>query len=371
MVVLDLRWTLFGLLALVTLAVVVALWLDRRRRRGREILESLLAALEAAPVGLLVLDGQGTGQYANRQARSLLGLANPAVPLPDERWAQQLREDQVATHGARPAAGRYRSVAVSDRCVVRWWVTPYDAQDLVVLLDVTQQQYTEQAARFLLNDLAHELRTPLATILTHIDVLRLPDLADEIGQRSLLHLRNEAQRMARLIHDMLELGRLETSVDIEHRPVELFALVEETLAGLTPQADAGQIALTLDATTPLPWVVGDEDQLRQVFTNVLDNALKYAQAGGRVAVSLQPEADTVRCAVCDTGPGIPAQHLPQLARRFYRAGRPMTDGSGLGLALVAEILRRHGSALEVESHTDGPARGTCVRFTLPALKETS
>jgi signal transduction histidine kinase len=107
----------------------------------------------------------------------------------------------------------------------------------------------------------------------------------------------------------------------------------------------------------------------QVFLNLLDNVAKHCRPGDRAVVSLERAEEGVACAVRDTGPGIPAEHLPHISRRFYRAAPQAVEGSGLGLALVEEILHRHGSRLEIESRTEGDETGTCVRFVLPVLPE--
>ena len=175
--------------------------------------------------------------------------------------------------------------------------------------------------------------------------------------------------MARLVNLMLELGRLETSAEIGRRPVDLLALVEQAIAYTIPQAEEREIALSLQADTPLPPVVGDADRLMQVFLNLLDNVVKHCRPGDRAVVSLERVEEGIACAVRDTGPGIPTEHLSYIPRRFYRAAPQAVEGSGLGLALVEEILRRHGSRLEIESRTEGEETGTCARFVLPVLPE--
>ncbi len=226
----------------------------------------------------------------------------------------------------------------------------------------------EQRTRFLLNDLAHELRTPLATLLTHLEVVRLPNISAEQRQQSIQLMQVEGKRMARLLHDMLELGRLETAADIAHRPLDLRALLDTVIAEMTPQADAQQMTLTLETDSSLPLVVGDVDRLKQVFLNLLDNAIKYSRAGDRVVVAAHAidERRAIACAACDNGPGIPPEHLPHVARKFYRVAPETSEGSGLGLAVVAEALRRHQSELQIESRSDGDETGTCVRFVLPS-----
>jgi two-component system phosphate regulon sensor histidine kinase PhoR len=235
---------------------------------------------------------------------------------------------------------------------------------LVILLDFTAQQQREDASRHLVNDLSHELRTPLATILTHLEVLGLSELSPEVQRRSIQLLKAEANRMARLVNQLLEIGRLETSLDIERRPLDLLALVEHVVSQLTPQASARGIALNLEADAPLARLVGDADRLQQVFLNLIDNSIKYSRPGDRVEVSLSQQPDGIYCSVRDNGPGIPAEHLPHITERFYRAASRDLAGSGLGLALVDEILRRHDSKLQIESQADGEVTGTCMSFIL-------
>jgi two-component system phosphate regulon sensor histidine kinase PhoR len=254
--------------------------------------------------------------------------------------------------------------------VVRWWITPWQDLDVVLMLDITAQRRAEEASGRLLSDLSHELRTPLATILTHLEVLLLDDVSPQVERRSLHLLKTEAHRMGRLINDMLELGRLEISAGIEQRPVDLLATAERAIAQVAPQAQERGIALSLRADAPLPSVAGDADRLQQVLLNLLDNAIKYSRSGDQVIVALRREDETLVCAIADTGPGIPAEHLPHVTRRFYRAAPTQIEGSGLGLALVQEILRHHSSQLEIDSIADGEDTGTHVSFALPVLTES-
>jgi signal transduction histidine kinase len=372
MLFLDLRWLLFGFLLATVIAVSLAVWLDRRRRKREAVfpgLEEMQAVLECAPFGWLVLDGPHKYRYANPYARRLLGLEALAGSLPEADWVHLLEEDRATARREAAAIGRYRTVLLPSDQVARWWLIPGDEPDIILLLDVTAQQRAEQASRYLLSGLSHELRTPVATILTHLEISLLPDISEEVRQQSLRLLKAETRRMARLVNLMLELGRLETSAEIEQRPVDLLALTEQAIAQVTPQAEERRIALSLQADTPLPLVVGDADRLMQVFLNLLGNVVKHCRPGDWAVISLQLGKQGVECVVRDNGPGIPAEHLPHVAQRFYRAAPQAVEGSGLGLALVEEILRRHGSCLEIESRAEGDETGTCVRFVLPALPE--
>jgi signal transduction histidine kinase len=364
----DLRGVLFGLLLLLSAVVALVVWLERRRRAWSGFGETQ-ALLERVPFGVLALQGGRTCRFANPYARRLLGLKSPLGRLPKADWVGLLDQDRLAARHDLAATGCYRNFALSSEQFVRWWVTAWADQDLVCLWDITTQQRAEQAARSILGDLSHELRTPLATILTHLEVLRLPDLSDDARRQSIHLMQIEARRMSRMANNLLELSRLESSGDLERRPVDLVALAEETLAQLAPRAQERGIAISLQAEASLPLAVGDPGRLKQVLLNLLDNAIKYSRPGDRALVSLRREGQHVTCAVRDTGPGIPPEHLPHVTRRFYR-GVPEggEGGSGLGLALVEEILRRHQSRLEIESHTEGDERGTCARFVLSELR---
>ncbi|MDA8216597.1 MAG: ATP-binding protein [Dehalococcoidales bacterium] len=384
MLVLDLRWLIFALLLVVVTCALLApelAALYRRLRRGRQVWAGAArteAMLEQAPFGVLVL-ARSRCLYANRYARELLRLASPPCRLPATEWSELLKADRLAARRAGDVSGRYRRTpllaAPADDPLadpqpirhVRWWVSPQDGDDVVFVLDVSEQRLAENAAATLLNDVSHELRTPLATILTHLEVLSLPSLSPEMGRQSVRLLKAEAKRMSRLVHLMLELGRLDTGTEIERRPVDLLALVEEAVGQVAPQASERSIAITLEADAPLPPCLGDGDRLRQVLLNLLDNAVRYCRPGDHVAVSLSKAEGALRCEVSDDGPGIAPQHLPRVTERFYRAAPQETEGSGLGLALVAEILRRHGSKLEIESSAEGARTGTTVSFTLPAV----
>ncbi len=367
MLTFDLKTLIFIFLLLLLATAAGGYWHARRRQNSPARLSdsaSLLGVLNDAPFGVAALEGV-TFRYANPYACHLLHLPEAEGVLPDTDWTPLLDADRAAARqeDAAPGVGRYRTVTFASGQTARWWVIPWNGRDFVFLLDITAQQRTEQAGRALINDLGHELRTPIATILTHLEILGLSDVGQEVQQQSLAFAKDEAQRMARLLNDMLELGRLETAPELPRRPVDLVALVEEVVLQSTPRAVERQMALSLEAESPLPFVPANADRLRQVFLNLLDNAFKYARPGDRVTVSLRRVPEGVACAVCDTGPGISAEHLPHVARRFYRAAPKGVEGSGLGLSLVAEILRRHESELVIESPVERGV-GTCVKFVI-------
>lgn len=355
MVILDLRLALFLLIALLVTLAGGAIWLDRvaGRRRWRWVLGR---TLDDAPFGVLRLTREGRLQYANPAAQRLLGLPVRGRSLPKEEWVDHLLADEEAT------GSRYRLVALPRDRWLRAWIS--EDGTLVFLVDATEQQRAVRAGSRLLNDLGHELRTPLTTILTHAEVQALPNLSEPTRAESLRLLKDETQRAMRLVNAMLDLGRLETGGELDLRPTDLLAVAETAVQQMGTQAATKGISLALETDAPLPLVLGEADTLLRVLLNLLDNAIKYSRPGDRVTLSLRRETAGVRCAVSDTGPGIPAQHLPYVTERFYRATKPEQAGSGLGLALVKEALRRHGSALHIESPVPGSAGGVRAHFLL-------
>ncbi len=312
---------------------------------------------------LLILEDERI-VYSNEYARSLLTIIPEAGILPDSDWLPLLREDCIGARTTQSFQGRYRIVTFASGNTARWWVIPLDDRDVVYLLDITSQIHADQSGRALVNDLGHELRTPVATILTHLEILGLDNVGVDVQKQSLDLARKEARRMGRLINAMLELGRLEVSDEIPLRLIQLLPLVNDVILQLTPDAQVKSMELSLNADANIPLILGDSDRLRQVFLNLVDNAIKYSVSHGWIIITLKKTESGVQCSVCDNGPGISSQHLPYITRRFYRAATNGVEGSGLGLALVAEILRRHNSQLNIESPVaDG--KGTCVRFLLP------
>ncbi len=400
MVIIDLQWLLFFLLcALLAVAGVAILWGDHwlpRTRRMATVAGQDLGVLEHAPVGLLLLEEDAV-RYANQSARHILHLGDAAVgqPLPRADWTDLLEVDRAAArlgtsqdvvparassaaggltraHPGEAAngmpTGRFRNLTFATGTTVRWWVSPQGRLDVIVLLDISAQHRARQASRSLLSDLGHELRTPVATLLTHLEILGFEDVNEDVRHQSLHLSKREAQRMSRLVDDILELGRLEATEVLAFRPLNFLTLVEEAVAQVAPVARELAISVEVTSDSALPLVEGHADRLRQVMLNLLDNALKYAGRGARVAVTLERISEGVRCSVIDTGPGIPAEHLPHLAQRFYRAGKDSGEGSGLGLALVQGILQRHDSTLEIESPVS-EGRGACFRFILPTVQQ--
>jgi len=232
------------------------------------------------------------------------------------------------------------------------------------MLDRLQAAF-EHERRFT-DDAAHELRTPLTILKGQISVtLSRPRTAAEY-ERTLRGLEQEVDRLIRLSTDLLFLSRLDQGrMFWRQEPINLSDLLRVAVEQISTLADEKGITLS-DSLEDTLWVRGDQDHLIRLFLNLLDNALKYTPAGGKVRVTARREGSEVRVAVSDTGPGIPAEALPHLFDRFFRVDADRsrrTGGAGLGLAIAYEIARRHGGTLTVQSRE---GEGTTFVVWLPA-----
>lgn len=240
--------------------------------------------------------------------------------------------------------------------------------------DVTERAEAGQMRRDFVANVSHELRTPLTSLMGFIETLRGAARDDpEARGRFLSIMSDEAGRMNRLVGDLLSLSRVEATERV--RPTEqldLAGIVSTTLRNLKPLAREANVDLSIDlGAHPMP-VLGDADQLLQVFTNLIENAIKYGGNAQTVTIKAEVLADdpTVRAAaarisVTDQGPGIAPEHLPRLTERFYRADNHRSramGGTGLGLAIVKHILNRHRGRLKITSQQ---GQGACFSVTLP------
>ena len=235
-------------------------------------------------------------------------------------------------------------------------------QALVVLSDRTRERRVEQMRADFVANLSHELRTPLASVIGFIETLQGPAAEDQPAQvRFLAIMAEQAERMRRLIDDLLSLSRIEL---VEHQPpadkIQLAEVVRRAAAGFEPRLAERETTLTLALHDGLPLVEADADQVSQVATNLIENAIKYGRVGGHVKVSLAaangsgnwPSGPGLVLSVEDDGPGIARAHLPRLTERFYRVDKARSrnaGGTGLGLAIVKHIVSRHRGHLFVES----------------------
>lgn len=221
---------------------------------------------------------------------------------------------------------------------------------------------TEQVRARLLSDLAHEVRTPLTTLTTYLDAL--DDGVAEPSPQTLSVLREQVDRLTRLAQDMGAVSRAEeAAVSLRAEPVSVQDLVESVVAPLRPHLP-GSLVLEVDIPDAAA-VRGDRARLQQVLTNLLDNACRHTPAG-RVSVVAVVQERSVEIRVADTGDGVPAEALPHLFERFYRADTARDrdhGGSGLGLAICRAVVHAHDGTVTASSA--GPGQGATFTVTLP------
>jgi signal transduction histidine kinase len=218
---------------------------------------------------------------------------------------------------------------------------------------------------------SHELRTPLTVVKLRTEALREGALEDaEVAVRFLEEIETEVDRLVRMVNDLLDLSRMEAGLEPGQRTaLNLSSIANEVYETFSIRATRAEVNLELDIEPGLSPVMGNEDQLRRVFYNLIENAIKYTPSGGRVEILLRPgpKVNTVRLLVRDTGPGITPENLCHVFERFYRAEmtqpRPgVVRGSGLGLAIAKSIVENHGGEIGVSSQL---GNGTTFWADLP------
>ena len=352
------------------------------------------AILERLPEPVIVVaaaPGERRIAFANAAAREIFRLKGEGQPLVTAiRHPQVLEAVEAALFEGAEREVAYEPLGAQER---HWAVLSRplsEGKAVVIFRDQTDARRSERLRADFLANASHELRTPLASLTGFIETLRghaKDDPAARDHFLSIMHV--QADRMARLIDDLLSLSRVELN---EHIPpageVDLASATADVISALAPQIEERQVTIDFSPPASPATVEGDRDQIVQVMQNLVDNAVKYTPPGGTIRIELAagltldaaaaprvegaarqslltPDRDGaeryVAVRVTDEGPGIARQHLPRLSERFYRAPGQKSgerSGTGLGLAIVKHIMNRHRGGLAVES-----AEGQGATFT--------
>ena len=236
---------------------------------------------------------------------------------------------------------------------------------VAVLRDLTETERIEKTRRDFIANVSHELRTPLTSIQGYTETL-LDSASDNNHSRDFLEIiRKSALRMSRLTEDLLTLARVESGEQrFDIQPSAPADLLEEAVQSFREIARAQNVELKVEDHASAQ-VGADPEAIHQVFSNLVDNALKYAQSGGRIILGARPVAESVEFYIQDFGPGIPSEHLPRLFERFYRVDKARSresGGTGLGLAIAKHIVLAHGGTIRAQSDLN---HGSTFLFTLP------
>jgi two-component system phosphate regulon sensor histidine kinase PhoR len=337
-------------------------------RRARTELEAVLAGIGE---GVVAVDGRERILFMNDAGARILGLPSP-LPAGGALW-ETLRFPELevpvreALRGGRPGPRDAASPARDGR-VLEVLAGPLAGGNgaVAVLRDVTEVRRLERIRMDFVANVSHELRTPLAGVSGALETLEDAGLDGGERARFLAIARRNAERMRALVKDLLDLSVIEAEEAAPAR--DRFPLdrpVRAAAAALADMADRCRVALVVEPGAASPEVEGSERRMEQAVGNLVENALKYTPAGGRVLLRVRESGAEAAVEVADTGMGMPAAALPRIFERFYRVdpsrSREM-GGTGLGLAIVKHVVRAHRGRVEVAS-TEGA--GTTFTITLP------
>ena len=346
--------------------------------------------LDNLPDPILLLDGRRRVLAANRAAEDLLGtglegldlaraLRHPAaLDAVDEilEGGEEGREVDIFLPVPVPRAYSLRVVGLPPEVGGR---DGRSIRAMLVMHDITLARRAEQMRADFVANVSHELRTPLSALIGFIETLQGPAADDPQGRIHFLGImQREADRMARLIDDLLSLSRVEVNEHVLPRgKADVRRILGQVAELLQAKAERRGMAIRLEVPADLPPVAGAADELTQVFQNLIDNSIKYAREGTPIQVSAfmlerLPPSDCpgVAVTVADQSEGIPKDDLPRITERFYRVDKARSKavgGTGLGLAIVKHIVNRHRGRMMVSSEAN---EGTTVTVMLPVCHKT-
>ncbi len=331
--------------------------------------------LSAMPVPALAIDGAERIIAANAEARTLIGQG-----IEGRNYVTILRQpvlidtvEKVLADSLPRTSTYLANDGLEDTAFqVTARVVPSQRVLLLCFLDTTHLEQAGEMRRNFVANVSHELRTPLTALMGFIETLRGPARNDAAARERFLDImQGEAGRMNRLVGDLLSLSRVEGEQRVRPRDqVSLNDVLTSVLQTLGRLAEENGVTFETEFPADPVRIVGDADQLKQVFTNLVENAIKYGASGKRVTVTMTVaernptlRAPGVRVQVIDYGPGIDPVHVPRLTERFYRADSHRSralGGTGLGLAIVKHIINRHRGRLRVESELGAGAKFTVI-----------
>jgi two-component system phosphate regulon sensor histidine kinase PhoR len=343
-------------------------------------LQAAKALIDALPEPAILLSSSGVIQAFNGKARDLFGGLKSGSHLSSATRSPHVLGAVMACSPSNPV----QTVMLSDRVPVERymaamvsWLEPAGRASPAILLflrDLTEQRRLEQLRSDFIANASHEIKTPLASLLGFIETLQGAARHDEGARdRFLAIMAKQAQRMARLIDNLMSLSRVEMRAHLKPQDSVLIGeLISQARDALEPMAAEADIEVSIQSAVNGAAVLGDRDELAQVFINLLHNAIKYGRSGGSVQLSLQRvqygASSMIEIAVADDGPGIASQHLPRLTERFYRVpGLSALEkgGTGLGLAIVKHVVNRHRGELRILSE-----EGVGSKFTVLLAEHT-
>lgn len=238
---------------------------------------------------------------------------------------------------------------------------------VLVFHDITELRRLEKIRQDFVANVSHELRTPMSSIKGYAETLLHGALEDRINARDFINIiHQDSNRLANLIDDLLDISRIESGkMELVVMALELKPIIQRIIGVLEQPAREKSLSITCDFPDVLPRVLTDDKRLSQVLLNLLDNAVKYTPAGGRIKIILSIKEKFIQVDIADTGIGIPAEDIPRIFERFYRVDKARSrelGGTGLGLSIVKNIVSAHGGEVWVDSEY---GKGSTFSFTIP------
>ena len=330
----------------------------------------LTAVLDTMADGIVVVEDDGRVTLMNQAAQLLLDVRTTEIqgaPLSGVARDHELLELVASTLQANEMRQAHLEL-LRQRRLVSAIAIPLGGDGEGVLLslhDLTAFRQLETTRREFVSNVSHELRSPLASIRSMVETLSRGAIDDrQTAADFVARIEQDVRRMETLVSELLELSRLESGqAALDVRPLSLGPIADDTAAAFKDRTLGRRVEVFVEMPDDLPLVSGESEKIRQVLTNLMDNALKFTPAGGRITMSALPDRRNVITRVSNTGDGIAPEHLPHVFERFYKVDRSRRDqGTGLGLAIVKHIVLAHGGDVDVESSL---GEGATFTFTLP------
>lgn len=341
-----------------------AIALENARLYTRAVAErtQLETILRETEDGVVVVDDADRVVLLNGTARAVLNVAAGDVlgrRYPDLILAPEMRD--LLTGQSRRV-----EVALDDGRVFNAHLTPIQGVGRAIIMqDITYLKQLDRIKSEFVTTVSHDLRSPLTAILGYVELIERVGPVNAQQADFIRKVQFSVQSITTLITDLLDLGRIEAGFDAQKELTHPAAVVQYVLESVQHQAEAKGQLFAIEIPDHLPLVLANSPRLRQVVTNLLENAIKYTPEGGRVGLQLRAEGDVILLSVSDTGIGIPLADQPYIFDKFFRASNSRSDyaGTGLGLSIVKSIVENHGGRIWLDSKT---GIGTTFTVMLPA-----
>ena len=345
--------------------------------------KKMTAIVNSLAEGLILVDSNNRVLHINPAAEYLLNVSSAGIGedltqiIQNDELMGTLRENQLQISLNKTVTSEVTLTDSDEKLVLRVIASPFLGENgfalgtVYVFDDITREKEIDQMKSDFISLVSHELRTPLTSIIGFVSFV-LDGKAGPVNekqQNSLFRVQRQSKRLAALINDLLDISRIESGrIQMKQEPISLLEIATQRIEEIRPQADEKSIQLSLIAPESLPMLIGDEERMGQVFTNLMGNAIKFTPNNGEVVVKLKVDGNILHVEVIDTGPGIPVEERQKVFDRFYQLSDIHTrqqGGSGLGLSITKSIVEAHGGTLWIDDGDRG--KGSNFQFVLPLV----